>query len=112
MNDLPAGTLVIRGGIVVLQDWNTDLPRLELRDVDFEASRVAHFVSASLSAQLPAQLGGRLARLGHGPGAERIVNLGWNALASASGMHFPGWRDLLPEYLTRLDAGSGASRRW
>jgi uncharacterized protein (TIGR02099 family) len=108
LNDLPAGTLVIRGGIVVLQDWNTDLPRLELRDVDFEATRVAHFVSASLSAQLPAQLGGRLSVSGTAHGAERIVNLGWNALASASGMHFPGWRELLPEYLTRLDAGTGA----
>ena len=23
-------------------------------------------------------------------------------------MSFPGWRELLPEYLTRLDAGTGA----
>ncbi len=60
LNDLPAGTLVIRHGIVELQDWNAALPLLELRDVDFDATRVTHFVSASLSAQLPAQLGGRL----------------------------------------------------
>ena len=108
LNDLPAGTLVIRHGVVVLQDWNAALPRLELRDVDFDATRVTHFVSASLSAQLPAQLGGRLRVAGAGRGAERIAELRWNALASASGMNFPGWRELLPEYLTRLDAGTGA----
>jgi uncharacterized protein (TIGR02099 family) len=108
LNDLPAGTLVIRHGVVVLQNWNEALPRLELHDVDFDATRVAHLLAASLSAQLPAQLGGRLSVSGTARGAERIVDLRWNALASASGMHFPGWRDLLPEYLTRLDAGSGA----
>jgi len=108
LNDLPAGTLVIRRGVVVLQDWNPSLPRLELHDVDFDATRIAHFVSASLSAQLPAQLGGRLRISGTARGAERIVELSWKALASASGMQFPGWRELLPEYLTRLDAGTGA----
>jgi uncharacterized protein (TIGR02099 family) len=108
LNDLPAGTLVIRRGVVVLEGWNAALPRLELRDVDFDATRVAHFLSASLSAQLPAQLGGRLSVSGTARGAERIVELQWNGLASASGMHFAGWRDLLPEYLIRLDAGSGA----
>ena len=94
LNDLPAGTLVIRRGVVVLQDWNPSLPRLELHDVDFDATRIAHFVSASLSAQLPAQLGGRLRISGTARGAERIVELSWKALASASGMQFPGWREL------------------
>jgi uncharacterized protein (TIGR02099 family) len=108
LNDLPAGTLVIRRGVVVLEDWNAALPRLELRDVDFDATRVAHFVSASLSARLPAQLGGRLSASGTARGAERIAQLQWSALSSASGMNFPGWRELLPEYLTRLDAGTGA----
>lgn len=108
LNDLPAGTLVIRRGVVVIQDWNAALPRLELHDVDFDATRVAHFVSASLSAQLPAQLGGRMSVSGTARGADAIVELQWSALASASGMSFPGWRELLPEYLTRLDAGTGA----
>jgi uncharacterized protein (TIGR02099 family) len=108
LNDLPAGTLVIRRGVILLEGWNTALPRLELRDVDFDATRVTHFVSASLSAQLPAQLGGRLSVSGTARGTERIGELQWNGLASASGMHFPGWRELLPEYLTRLDAGTGA----
>jgi uncharacterized protein (TIGR02099 family) len=110
LNDLPAGTLVIRHGVVVLQNWNAALPRLELRDVDFDATRVAHFVSANLSAQLPPQLGGRLSVSGTAGGAERITQLRWNVLSSASGMNFPGWRELLPEYLTRLDAGTGAYR--
>jgi uncharacterized protein (TIGR02099 family) len=108
LNDLPSGTLVIRRGVVVLDNWNAGLPRLELRDVDFDATRVAHFVSASLSAELPPQLGGRLSISGSARGAERIAALRWRALTSASGMHFPGWRELLPEYLTRLDAGTGA----
>ena len=108
LNDLPAGTLVIRRGQIVLQDWNAALPRLELRDVNLEVTRVAHFASANLSAQLPAQLGGRLSVSGTARGAERIVDLRWNALASASGMSFHGWRELLPDYLTRLDAGTGA----
>jgi uncharacterized protein (TIGR02099 family) len=108
LNDLPAGTLIIRRGVVVVEGWNAALPRLELRDVDFDATRVAHFVSASLSAQLPEQLGGRLRVSGTARGAERIAELRWNVLASASGMHFPGWRELLPDYLTRLDGGTGA----
>ena len=108
LNDLPAGTLVIRRGRIVLQDWNAALPRLELHDVNLDVTRVAHFASASLSAQLPAQLGGRLSVSGTARGAERIVDLRWNALASASGMSFHGWRELLPDYLTRLDAGTGA----
>jgi len=108
LNDLPAGTLVIRRGVVVLENWNAALPRLELRDVDFDATRVAHFASANLSAQLPAQLGGRLSMSGTARGAERIADLQWNGLANASGMQFPGWRELLPEYLTRLDEGTGA----
>jgi uncharacterized protein (TIGR02099 family) len=108
LNDLPAGTLVIRGGQIVVQDWNAALPRLELRDVNLDVTRVAHFASASLSAQLPAQLGGRLSVSGTARGAERIIELRWNALASASGMSFHGWHELLPDYLTRLDAGTGA----
>jgi uncharacterized protein (TIGR02099 family) len=110
LNDLPAGTLVIRRGQIVMQDWNAALPRLELRDVNLDVTRVARFASASLSAQLPAQLGGSLDVSGTARGAERIAELRWNLLASASGMSFPGWRELLPDFLTRLDAGTGGFR--
>lgn len=108
LNDLPAGTIVIRRGIIVVKDWNAALPRFELRDVSLDLTRVAHFISANFSAQLPARLGGRLSVSGSARGADRIANLDWNVLAGASGMSFAGWRELLPEYLTRLDAGSGA----
>jgi len=107
LNELPAGTLVIRRGQLVIQDWNAALPRLELRNVNLDVTRAARFASASLSAQLPAQLGGSLSVSGTARGAGLIAELRWNALASASGMSFPGWRELLPDYLTRLDAGTG-----
>jgi uncharacterized protein (TIGR02099 family) len=108
LNDLPAGTLVIRRGFVALQDWNTALPRLDLRDVSLDLTRVSNFFSASLSARMPDALGGRLSVSGTVRGAGRFPTLDWNGLASASGMSFPGWREFLPEYLTRLDAGTGA----
>ena len=47
LNDLPAGTLVIRRGLVTLQHWNAALPRLELRDVDFDADARRALRSAS-----------------------------------------------------------------
>jgi uncharacterized protein (TIGR02099 family) len=108
LNDLPAGTLVIHGGFVTVQDWNTDLRRLDLRAVELELTRVAGFLSASVSAELPPVLGGRLSLSGaaHGPGP--LTGVEWNALASANGMSFAGWRELLPDYLIRLDAGRGA----
>jgi uncharacterized protein (TIGR02099 family) len=108
LNDFPAGTLVIRRGFVVLQDWNAALPRLDLRDVSLDLTRVSKFFSVNLSARMPSELGGRLSVSGTVRGAGRLPTLEWRGLASASGMWFPGWRELLPEYLTRLDAGTGA----
>jgi len=110
LNDLPAGTLVIRRGFVTLQHWNSAMPRLDLRAVDLELTRVSRFLSASLSAQLPQELGGRLSFSGTVRGAGEAPTLEWNVLAASNGMSFPGWRELLPEYLTRLDAGSGGFR--
>ncbi len=83
------------------------MPRLELRAVDLHVTRVSRFLSASLSAQLPPELGGRLSFSGTVRGAGEAPTLEWNALAASNGMSFPGWRELLPEYLTRLDAGNG-----
>ena len=110
MNDLPAGTLVIRHGIVALRRWNEALPELKLRDVNLDLSRVSGLLDVRLSAQLPAVLGGRLSFSGTVLGKGSLEGLEWSALASASGMSFPGWRELLPEYLTRLDAGTGTFR--
>ncbi|HTV94505.1 MAG TPA: YhdP family protein [Steroidobacteraceae bacterium] len=108
LNDLPAGTLVIRHGVLVVQDWNAALPRLEVGDVNLEVTRLSGLFSLSLSARLPSRLGGRLSLSGTAVGSRRITDLKWHAQAAASGMSFPGWRELLPQYLTRLDAGTGA----
>jgi uncharacterized protein (TIGR02099 family) len=108
LNDLPAGTLVIRRGFVTIQDWNPALPQLDLSEVNLDSSRVSNLLAVSLSAQLPTELGGRLSFSGSAHGAGRIEGLEWNARANAGGVSFPGWRRLLPEYLTRLDAGTGA----
>jgi uncharacterized protein (TIGR02099 family) len=110
MNDLPAGRLVIRRGTVALRRWNEALPELELREVNLDISRVSDLVGVRLSAQLPPVLGGRLSFSGTALGKGSLERLDWSVLASASGMSFPGWRELLPEYLTRLDAGSGSFR--
>jgi uncharacterized protein (TIGR02099 family) len=110
MSDLPAGTLVIRHGTVTLHRWNEELPELEVRDVNLDLSRVSGSLDLRLSAQLPAVLGGRLSFSGTALGKGPLEGLEWRGLASASGMSFPGWRELLPEYLARLDAGTGSFR--
>jgi uncharacterized protein (TIGR02099 family) len=107
LNQLPAGTLVIRRGFVTIQDWNAALPRLDLSAVNLDVTRGSDLISFALSAQLPTALGGRFSLSGAAHGAGPMADAEWNALASASGMSFPGWRELLPEYLTRLDAGTG-----
>jgi uncharacterized protein (TIGR02099 family) len=107
LDDLPAGTLVIRRGSISLRHWNPELPQLDLREVDLDLSRVSHFCSASLSARLPAVLGGQLSFTGSLKGGGRLDGLPWSAAANADGVSFPGWRRLLPEFLERLDAGTG-----
>jgi uncharacterized protein (TIGR02099 family) len=110
LRDLPSGTLVIRRGYVTMHGWNEALPELELRDVNFDLGRASESLRARLSAELPPLLGGHLSfsatALGKGP----LPEIAWNAQASASGMLFTGWRQLLPGYLTRLDAGTGTFR--
>ena len=41
LNDLPAGKLAIRDGLVTVQNWNPALPQLELRGVDVDLRRGA-----------------------------------------------------------------------
>lgn len=108
LNDLPAGTLVIRRGSVSLRHWNPELPQLDLQAVDLDLSRVRGLLAARLSARLPPVLGGRLSFTGILKGSGRLEALQWSASANADGVSFPGWRRLLPEYLERLDAGTGA----
>jgi uncharacterized protein (TIGR02099 family) len=108
LDDLPAGKLVIRGGSVSLRHWNAALPQLDLQAVDLDLSRVRGLLAASLSARLPPVLGGHLSFTGDLKGSGRLDALQWGAAANGDGVSFPGWRLLLPEYLERLDAGTGA----
>ena len=107
LNDMPAGELAIRRGVVTVQNWNSALPQLEFRGVDLDLTRGPALASLKLSAQLPAVLGGALVFHGTARGPGSIAAVDWGFLASARGISFPGWRELLPEYLTRLDAGTG-----
>jgi uncharacterized protein (TIGR02099 family) len=108
LNDLPAGTLVIRQGSISLRHWNTELPQLELRAVDLDLSRLHNFCSTRLAARLPAVLGGQLSFTATAKGPGALDSVRWSAQAHADGVSFPGWRHLLPEYLERLDAGTGS----
>ena len=108
LDDLPAGTLAIRHGVVTIQDWNSALPQLTLQDVNLDVRRGDDGLSAGLNARLPPALGGTLSVSGKARGLGHWQLLNWSALARASDISFAGWRLLLPDYLSRLDAGSGA----
>jgi uncharacterized protein (TIGR02099 family) len=108
LDDMPAGALIMRQGSVSLRHWNAELPQLELRAVDLDLARVHNLFEARLSARLPEVLGGHLSFTGTLKGPGRLDALQWSASANADGMSFPGWRRLLPQYLERLDAGTGA----
>jgi uncharacterized protein (TIGR02099 family) len=110
LDELPAGTLIVRHGSISLRRWNPELPRLDLNGVDLDVSRVRDLLAATLSAQLPAVLGGHLGFKGSLRGGGSLDSLEWSAAANADGVSFPGWRLLLPEYLERLDAGTGSFR--
>jgi uncharacterized protein (TIGR02099 family) len=108
LDDLPAGKLAIRHAVVTMQDWNSALPRLTLRDVNLDVRRGDQGLAVAFYARLPPALGGTLNISGKARGLERLQMLSWNALARARDISFAGWRLLLPEYLSRLDAGSGS----
>ena len=107
LNDLPVGKLAIRHGVITMQDWNAALPQLALQEVNLDVRRGDQDLSAVFAARLPAVLGGTLNFSGNARGRGDLQYLSWIALAKARGISFPGWRLLLPEYLNRLDAGSG-----
>jgi uncharacterized protein (TIGR02099 family) len=107
LNDLPAGKLAIRHAVVTLQNWNSALPQLALRDVNLDVERGEVGLSLRLGAHLPASLGGTLNASGSARGRGDLQTLDWNVLVQARDISFPGWRLLLPDYLSRLKAGSG-----
>ena len=108
LDDLPAGKLAIRHAVVTMQNWNAALPRLTLRDVNLDVRRGEAGLSLSFNARLPPALGGTLSISGNARGRSDLPTLTWDVSLGAKDISFPGWRLLLPEYLSRLDAGSGA----
>ena len=107
LEDLPAGTLAIRGGLITVLDWNSTLPVLELRDVNLDLRRGDGVAALALAAHLPAVLGGEISINATARGLGRLDTLNWTALARTRNLSFGGWRELLPDYLSRLGAGSG-----
>src|SRR6201996_7641060 len=108
LSDLPAGKLVIRHAILTLENWNQDLPKLILPRVDLDVRRDPRELALAFSALLPVELGGTLSFEGHARGSGDTQTLDWDALARSRGISFPGWHRLLPEYLGKLDSGTGA----
>jgi uncharacterized protein (TIGR02099 family) len=108
IGDLPAGKLLIRHAVLTLQDWNSALPLLSLRDVNIEMRRNGENLAVIFAAQLPAALGGTAEFQGYARGGGDLSELSWNAVARGHAISFPGWRRLLPDYLGNLQSGSGA----
>ena len=107
MTDLPSGRLLIRHAALTVTNWNQALPQLMLRDVNLDMRRDAHDVALKMAAQLPASLGDELSIDAEAHGGAELKTVSWKALMHVRGISFPGWRQLLPEYLANLDSGSG-----
>src|SRR5271168_3861687 len=106
LDDLPAGKFVIHHAVLTLQNWNAALPQLILPDVELNLQRDFQDLALTVDARLPPALGGTLSFKGNARGRD-WQSLNWKSLASAQGISFSGWRQLLPEYLGNLDAGKG-----
>src|SRR5258708_6663947 len=89
LDDLPAGKLAIRHAVVTMQKWNSALPQLELRDVNFDVRRGDGGLSVVFNARLPPVLGGVLSISGNAHGLERLQSLDWTASASARDISLP-----------------------
>ena len=107
LDDFPAGTLAIRRGHVTVRDWNSALPRLELRDVELELYRGNGVATLAVAANLPAVLGGDVTVNGTARGFGALNTLNWTLRWRTRNLSLSGWRELLPQYLTRLDGGTG-----
>jgi uncharacterized protein (TIGR02099 family) len=108
LSDLPAGRVVIRHAVLTMQNWNAALPQLILQDVDIDVRRDARDLAVEFSALLPAVLGGTVTVKAGMRGEGGVQTLPWHALARIRDISFPGWHQLLPEFLSHLDAGIGA----
>jgi uncharacterized protein (TIGR02099 family) len=107
LGEWPDGTLSIRSGRIVISGWNATLPRLELDRVDLDLRHGAALIATRASARLPQSLGGMLRASASARGKDPAALL-WELSMSASEVSFAGWRELLPDTLTRLDGGLGS----
>ena len=108
LDDLPAGKLAIRHATVTMENWNSALPLLTLQDVNLDVRRGEGGLTLVFNGRLPKALGGSLKIAGNARGRGDLQTLNWDLAVAARDISLPGWRLLLPEYLNRLDAGSGA----
>jgi uncharacterized protein (TIGR02099 family) len=108
VDDLPAGRLVIRHAVFTLQKWNEALPELILHEVNLDIRRGDHGLALGFNAVLPPVLGGSVSFRASVDGRAELQTLRWNGVAQLSGISFPGWHQLLPDYLSNLESGSGA----
>ncbi|HEY3655953.1 MAG TPA: YhdP family protein [Steroidobacteraceae bacterium] len=107
LGDLPAGTLAIRGGFITIDNWNSALPQLQLRDVNLHFRRGDGVAALAVAARLPSVLGGDVSVNGDALGFGPLNTLNWSGLVRTRNLSLAGWRKLLPEYLSRLGAGTG-----
>ncbi|HMA00433.1 MAG TPA: YhdP family protein [Steroidobacteraceae bacterium] len=107
LDDFPAGTLAIRHGRLTVQDWNAALPQLELRDVKLDLRRGNGVATLAVAANLPAVLGGGVSVNGTASGFGVLNTLNWTLRWRTRNLSLSGWRQLLPQYLTRLNSGTG-----
>jgi uncharacterized protein (TIGR02099 family) len=107
LDDFPAGTLAIRRGRVTLQGWNAALPRLELQDVKLDLHRGNGVATLAVAASLPAVLGGDVSVDGTARGFGVLNTLNWSLRWRTRTLSLSGWRELLPQYLTKLEGGTG-----
>jgi uncharacterized protein (TIGR02099 family) len=107
-DDLPAGNLLIRHAALTLQNWNTALPQLTLRDVNFNLRRGDGGLRARFTSILPPALGGTVSFSATANGDAGLQAAAWRALVRVRGISLPGWHEFLPEYLGALDGGNGS----
>src|SRR5271167_2023345 len=72
LDDLPAGKLAIRHAVVTMQNWNSALPQLTLKDVNLDVRRGEEGISLTAKSQLPAVLGGTLSMNANAHGLGRL----------------------------------------
>jgi hypothetical protein len=96
LDDLPAGRLAIRGGVLTIQNWNAALPELVLQQVNLDLRRDGAGAAFTLSARMPAVLGGTLTVAGSASGIGDLPTLSWRALARAATFPFPDGASCFP----------------